>query len=83
LVLIDFGSACDLQPTSSFSLMGALGITGGGRVGLELDSACVSPIYCAPEIFIKLNESPKNFDVFSCGKLNALKAVYSIFDWYL
>jgi len=61
LVLIDFGSAADMDPVSN-------GIFGKKRVGLEDDGrAAVSPIYSAPEIYIKPTRAPYAFDVFSAG----------------
>jgi len=60
LVLIDFGSAADMDPsTSLFSY--------GKRVGFEDTIAAVSPIYAAPETFIKLGAQALAFDVFSVG----------------
>ena len=83
LVLIDFGSAADLDPprekSFSTSLLGALGVTSGGRIGLEIDTVAISPIYSAPEVFVKLTESPKNFDVFSCAMVFT-QLLFSLFD---
>lgn len=66
LRLIDFGSAADLDPSpkkgNAFeSLLG-----GTQRVGYDAFVA-ISPIYSAPETFVKLNENPLAFDVFSAG----------------
>ncbi len=68
-VLIDFGSAADLDPPSKKSVGSAFSSMiggGGGRVGLS-DDGCVaiSPIYSAPETYIKLLKAPANFDSFS------------------
>lgn len=68
-VLIDFGSAADLDPPSKKSVGSAFSSMiggGGGRVGLN-DDGCVavSPIYSAPETYIKLLKAPANFDSFS------------------
>ena len=83
LVLIDFGSAADLEPPKkrsfSSSLLGAMGVTNGGRIGLEIDSVCISPIYSAPEIFIDLKNSPKNFDIFSCAMV-LTQLLFGLFD---
>ena len=68
-VLIDFGSAADLDPPSKSSVGSAFSSMiggGGGRVGIQNDGRCaVSPIYSAPETYIKLHHSPANFDSFS------------------
>ena len=50
LVLIDFGSAADMDPSSSF------GGFGTKRIGLDDSIVAVSPIYAAPETFVKLGE---------------------------
>lgn len=63
-VLIDFGSAADLDPPSKASFSSIIG-GGGGRVGLDDGRVALSPIYCAPETYIKLHRSPANFDSFS------------------
>ena len=48
LVLIDFGSAADLDPTGPFGFK--------KRVGLDDDSiVALSPIYAAPEQFVKVD----------------------------
>mmetsp|Transcript_18331 Transcript_18331/g.27228 ORF Transcript_18331/g.27228 Transcript_18331/m.27228 type:complete len:998 (-) Transcript_18331:677-3670(-) len=82
LILIDFGSAADLDPSSitfSSSILASLGIGAGGRVGLEIDVVAVSPIYAAPEVFIKLEKSPKTFDVFSSAMVFT-QLLFSLFD---
>ena len=81
--MIDFGSAADLDPppktSFSSSLFGALGVTNGNRIGLDIDIVAVSPIYSAPEVFVKLTESPKNFDVFSCAMVFT-QLLFSLYD---
>jgi len=70
LVLIDFGSAADLEYSSATVSNGLWkskqqvlrGLENGARVA-------VSPIYCAPEVFIKIKEAPTAFDIFSSGLL--------------
>lgn len=59
-ILMDFGSAADLEPTGV--LKKRKGLESGSRVA-------VSPIYCAPEVFIELNNAPTSFDIFSTGLL--------------
>ena len=49
LVLIDFGSAADMEPING---MGGF----GKRVGLDDAIVSVSPIYAAPETFVKIGE---------------------------
>ena len=62
-VLIDFGSAADMDPVKAKNVFSF-----GSRVGLEDDSrVAVSPIYAAPETFVKWDKSPLEFDVFSVG----------------
>jgi serine/threonine protein phosphatase PrpC/serine/threonine protein kinase len=56
LVLMDFGSAADMEPVRVGLLQ--------KRIGLA-DRVAVSPVYAAPEIFIDPNKSPLQFDVFS------------------
>lgn len=65
--MIDFGSAADLDPSPVQSRT----IFSGGtrRVGYDEGIAAISPAYSAPETFIKLNENPLAFDVFSAGLL--------------
>lgn len=60
LVLIDFGSAADMDPSQSITSYGK-------RVGLDENVVAVSPIYAAPETFIKLGKDVLTFDVFSAG----------------
>eukprot|EP00532_Pseudo-nitzschia_australis_P005703 CAMPEP_0168166416 /NCGR_PEP_ID=MMETSP0139_2-20121125/2014_1 /TAXON_ID=44445 /ORGANISM="Pseudo-nitzschia australis, Strain 10249 10 AB" /LENGTH=881 /DNA_ID=CAMNT_0008083609 /DNA_START=52 /DNA_END=2697 /DNA_ORIENTATION=- len=60
LLLMDFGSAADLEPSKSGWKKQRVGLENGNRVA-------VSPIYAAPEIFIDLYEAPTSFDVFSAG----------------
>ncbi|CAJ1962082.1 unnamed protein product [Cylindrotheca closterium] len=70
LVLMDFGSAADLE-YSTFTVSNGLwkskqqvlrGLENGSRVA-------VSPIYCAPEVFVNIKEAPTAFDIFSSGLL--------------
>lgn len=82
LLLIDFGSAADLDLSSSpppnqqqqqnngianiFSNAAAgLQQQQKRRVGFDEGIAAISPIYSAPETFVKLDENPLTFDVFS------------------
>jgi hypothetical protein len=37
------------------------------RIGLEDDSVAISPIYAAPELFVKPDRAPFAFDVFSAA----------------
>ena len=71
LRLIDFGSAADLDPSPIPSDKGnALGnLFSGGmqRVGYDEGIVAISPVYSAPETFVKLEENPLAFDVFSAG----------------
>ena len=71
LRLIDFGSAADLDPSPVPSGKGnALdNLLSGGkqRVGYDEGIVAVSPVYSAPEIFVKLDDNPLSFDVFSAG----------------
>jgi serine/threonine protein kinase len=62
LILLDFGSAADLEPTG--------GMTNKRRVGLENGNrVAVSPMYCAPELYVDIYDHPQAFDLFSCGLL--------------
>ena len=61
LLLMDFGSAADLEPTGGI-LKRRRGLENGNRVA-------VSPIYCAPEVFVDVKNHPKKFDLFSSGLL--------------
>lgn len=75
LVLIDFGSAADMDPVSSSlsssSSSGKMNLNpfsfGKRRIGLEDDSVAISPIYAAPELFVKPDRAPFAFDVFSAA----------------
>ena len=73
LLLMDFGSAADLEPSSSSltrgsGLMSSLLSSKKQRVGLESGNrVAVSPVYTAPEIFIDINDAPTSFDIFSSG----------------
>jgi len=62
-LLMDFGSAADLEPISTNLLQKR-------RVGLDRGNVvAVSPIYCAPEIFIDIRDAPTAFDIFSTALL--------------
>ena len=61
LLLMDFGSAADLEPTGMLKRQ-RKGLENGNRVA-------VSPIYCAPEVFIEPNRNPTTFDIFSTALL--------------
>jgi serine/threonine protein phosphatase PrpC len=78
IVLMDFGSAADLEPsndiiTGSRNNGGIIGsfLQRQQRVGLDTDQngnrVAVSPIYAAPEIFINLQDAPTAFDIFSAA----------------
>mmetsp|Transcript_15105 Transcript_15105/g.31288 ORF Transcript_15105/g.31288 Transcript_15105/m.31288 type:complete len:887 (-) Transcript_15105:2481-5141(-) len=60
VLLMDFGSAADLEETGSGWNKHRVGLENGNRVA-------VSPVYAAPEIFIDLKEAPTSFDIFSSG----------------
>ena len=60
VLLMDFGSAADLDPTGSGWNKRRVGLENGNRVA-------VSPVYAAPEIFINVHEAPTSFDMFSSG----------------
>ena len=67
-VLIDFGSAADIDPPSDSATTAFSSVLGGsgGRVGLEDDGrVALSPIYAAPEMFVRWDRSPCEFDSFS------------------
>jgi serine/threonine protein kinase len=72
LLLIDFGSAADLEPTKGDLLQRRKGLEDGQRVA-------VSPIYAAPEIFIDIYNHPLGFDIFSSGLLFC-QFVFSLLD---
>eukprot|EP00667_Euglena_gracilis_P001539 EG_transcript_1539 len=64
--LIDFGSAADLEPSNGVSaVLASFGLGNGGRVGFDSESADVSPVYAAPEVFPRPDPSAASFDVFS------------------
>lgn len=69
LRLFDFGSAADLDPSPVPPESRTLFSGATRRVGYDEGIAAISPAYCAPETFIKLNENPLTFDVFSAGLL--------------
>lgn len=60
VLLMDFGSAADLEQTGSGWNKQRVGLENGNRVA-------VSPVYAAPEIFIDIHEAPTSFDIFSSG----------------
>jgi len=63
VVLIDFGSAADLEPAKKgFFQKQYVGLEDGSRVA-------ISPMYAAPETFVDLKNKPENFDVFSSALL--------------
>ncbi len=76
LRLFDFGSAADLDPSPNPP---ALFSGGTRRVGYDEGIAAISPAYCAPETFIKLNENPLTFDVFSAGLLMS-QLIFNLLD---
>ena len=56
-VLIDFGSAADIDPVKTKNFLSFT----EKRIGLEDDSiVAISPIYAAPEIFVKLDRLVSN-----------------------
>ncbi len=69
LRLIDFGSAADLDPSTAkqSDSFGSLFFGGNTRVGLDEGIVALSPVYAAPETFVKLNDNPLSFDVFSAA----------------
>ena len=69
LRLFDFGSAADLDPSPVPPESRTLFSGATRRVGYDEGIAAISPAYCAPETFIKLNDNPLTFDVFSAGLL--------------
>lgn len=68
LRIIDFGSAADLDPSTA-SKFSASNIFSGGKVRVGLDEGIValSPVYAAPETFVKIEDNPTSFDVFSAA----------------
>lgn len=67
LRFIDLGSAADLDPSQTN--LSASNILSGGKVRIGLDEGIValSPVYAAPETFIKVEDNPTHFDVFSAA----------------
>ena len=65
--LIDMGSSADMTPGGGVfdNMLGSVGLGGGGRVGFDAQTAPVSPIYSAPELYVDPIKKPLNFDVFS------------------
>jgi len=78
LYLFDFGSAADLDPTPIAGGPGSI-LGGKKRIGYDDGYAAISPIYSAPEIFIKLAENPLSFDVFSAG-LILCQLIFNLLD---
>ena len=60
-LLLDFGSAADLEPLPGL-IKRRRGLENGNRVA-------ISPIYCAPEVFIDIYNAPTAFDIFSTALL--------------
>lgn len=79
LRLIDFGSAADLDPSQAS--LSASNIFSGGKVRVGLDEGIValSPVYAAPETFIKVDDNPTSFDVFSSA-LIICQLLFNLFD---
>lgn len=79
LRLIDFGSAADLDPSQA--PLSASNIFSGGKVRVGLDEGIValSPVYAAPETFIKVDDNPTSFDVFSSA-LIICQLLFNLFD---
>lgn len=71
LRLIDFGSAADLDPSpitpGKGNALDNLFSGGTQRVGYDEGIVAISPVYSAPETFVKVNDNPLSFDVFSAG----------------
>jgi serine/threonine protein phosphatase PrpC/serine/threonine protein kinase len=63
MVVIDFGSAADMEPISQMFPFGKR------RIGLEDDSVAISPIYAAPELYVKPDRAPFAFDVYSLAMI--------------
>jgi len=75
-ILIDFGSAADMTPQSSLAAFGG----NGGRIGLDSEGrVALSPIYAAPEVFVKPDRSPLNFDSFSAALVFA-QLLFNLLD---
>lgn len=79
LRLFDFGSAADLDPSPAPSGIGSLFSGGTRRVGYDEGFAAISPVYCAPEIFVKVNDNPLSFDVFSAGLIMS-QLIFNLLD---
>lgn len=77
--LIDFGSAADLDPTAA--PLSATNIFSGGKVRIGLDERIValSPVYAAPETFVKIDSNPTSFDVFSSA-LILCQLIFNLLD---
>mmetsp|Transcript_13229 Transcript_13229/g.27192 ORF Transcript_13229/g.27192 Transcript_13229/m.27192 type:complete len:1069 (-) Transcript_13229:124-3330(-) len=84
LRLIDFGSAADLDPSpiapgDGSNPLGNLFSGGTQRVGLDEGIVAVSPVYAAPETFIKPKDNPLSFDVFSAA-LIMCQLIFNLLD---
>lgn len=70
LVLMDFGSAADLEESIITNSVGFWKSQETVRRGLENGNrVAISPIYCAPEVFVDIKREPTAFDIFSSGLL--------------
>ena len=80
LRLIDFGSAADIDPSPA-SALSASNIFSGGKVRVGLDEGIValSPVYAAPETFVKAEYNPTSFDVFSAA-LIVCQLLFNLLD---
>ena len=68
LILLDFGSAANLEP-KGWNILGGGG-SNNNYWGLEDGNrVAISPIYCAPEVFVDRNRAPLAFDLFSSALL--------------
>ena len=65
---MDFGSAANLEP-KGWNILGGGG-SNNNYWGLEDGNrVAISPIYCAPEVFVDRNRAPLVFDLFSSALL--------------
>mmetsp|Transcript_27685 Transcript_27685/g.55955 ORF Transcript_27685/g.55955 Transcript_27685/m.55955 type:complete len:748 (+) Transcript_27685:459-2702(+) len=82
-VLIDFGSAADIDPPANGNAASAFSSAiggGGGRVGLDDEGrVALSPIYAAPEMFVRWDRAPMNFDSFSTALVFA-QLLFNLLD---
>ena len=83
LRLIDFGSAADLDPSpipaGEGNTLENLLLGGTQRVGYDEGITAVSPVYCAPEVFIEPDKNPLTFDVFSAGLVMS-QLIFNLLD---